>query len=104
MWSSCWGCYFFIGLIGRSWAMVFAAGGFKVRLYDIAQQQLTTALENIRKQMKELEESGFLKGTLSAEKQLALISICTDLKAAVEGATFIQVKLFTCVCNKDCTC
>ncbi|XP_074771766.1 lambda-crystallin homolog isoform X2 [Athene noctua] len=40
--------------------------------------------------MKELEESGFLKGTLSAEQQLALISICTDLKAAVEGATFIQ--------------
>uniref|UniRef100_A0A8C8E6Z7 L-gulonate 3-dehydrogenase n=1 Tax=Otus sunia TaxID=257818 RepID=A0A8C8E6Z7_9STRI len=78
------------GLIGRSWAMVFAAGGFKVKLYDIAQQQLTSALENIRKQMKELEESGFLKGTLSAEQQLALISICTDLKAAVEGATFIQ--------------
>ncbi|XP_050759210.1 lambda-crystallin homolog isoform X3 [Gymnogyps californianus] len=78
------------GLIGRSWAMVFAAGGFKVKLYDIAQQQLTSALENIRKQMKELEESGFLKGALSAEQQLALISICTDLKAAVEGATFIQ--------------
>uniref|UniRef100_A0A8D0EJW8 Crystallin lambda 1 n=1 Tax=Strix occidentalis caurina TaxID=311401 RepID=A0A8D0EJW8_STROC len=82
-----WG---FFGLIGRSWAMVFAAGGFKVKLYDIAQQQLTSALENIRKQMKELEESGFLKGTLSAEQQLGLISICTDLKAAVEGATFIQ--------------
>ncbi|XP_075598331.1 lambda-crystallin homolog isoform X3 [Balearica regulorum gibbericeps] len=79
------------GLIGRSWAMVFAAGGFKVKLYDIAQQQLTSALENIRKQMKELEESGFLKGALTAEQQLALISICTDLKAAVEGATFIQV-------------
>uniref|UniRef100_A0A8C9FTH2 Uncharacterized protein n=1 Tax=Pavo cristatus TaxID=9049 RepID=A0A8C9FTH2_PAVCR len=43
------------------------------------------------KQMKELEESGSLRGNLSAEKQLALISICTDLKAAVEGATFIQV-------------
>jgi len=28
--------------------MVFAAGGFKVKLYDIAQQQLTTALENVR--------------------------------------------------------
>ncbi|XP_025926283.1 lambda-crystallin homolog isoform X2 [Apteryx rowi] len=40
--------------------------------------------------MKELEESGFLKGALSAEKQLALISGCTDLKAAVEGAAFIQ--------------
>ncbi|XP_065494059.1 lambda-crystallin homolog isoform X1 [Caloenas nicobarica] len=101
------------GLIGRSWAMVFAAGGFKVKLYDIAQQQLTSALENIRllccvpaplqsfvlrlfktvkdsKQMKELEESESLKGALSAEQQLALISTCTDLKAAVEGATFIQ--------------
>ncbi|XP_061313681.1 lambda-crystallin homolog isoform X4 [Pezoporus flaviventris] len=78
------------GLIGRSWAMVFAAGGFKVKLYDVAQQQLTSALENIRKQMKDLEESGFLKGSLSVEQQLALISVCTDLKAAVEGATFIQ--------------
>ncbi|KAK2519080.1 Cryl1 [Columba guinea] len=79
------------GLIGRSWAMVFAAGGFKVKLYDIAQQQLTSALEYIRKQMKELEESESLKGTLSAEQQLALISTCTDLKAALEGATFVQV-------------
>ncbi|XP_051465371.1 lambda-crystallin homolog isoform X2 [Apus apus] len=78
------------GLIGRSWAMVFAAGGFKVKLYDIEQQQLTSALENIRKQIKELEKTGFLKGDLSAEQQLSLISICTDLKAAVEGATFIQ--------------
>lgn len=43
------------------------------------------------KQMKDLEESGFLKGSLSVEQQLALISVCTDLKAAVEGATFIQV-------------
>ncbi|XP_064027679.1 lambda-crystallin homolog isoform X3 [Pogoniulus pusillus] len=78
------------GLIGRSWAMLFTAEGFKVKLYDIAQQQLTSALESIRKQMKELEESGFLKGSLSAEQQLSLISVCTDLKTAVEGATFIQ--------------
>lgn len=36
------------GLIGRSWAMLFASGGFKVKLYDIEQQQITNALENIR--------------------------------------------------------
>uniref|UniRef100_A0A8C3P5Q9 L-gulonate 3-dehydrogenase n=1 Tax=Cyanoderma ruficeps TaxID=181631 RepID=A0A8C3P5Q9_9PASS len=78
------------GLIGCSWAMVFAAGGFKVKLYDIAQQQLTSALETIRKQMKEMEKAGVLKGALNADQQLALISVCTDLKAAVEGATFIQ--------------
>lgn len=52
---------------------------------------LNAYVVSVSKQMKELEESGFLKGTLSAEQQLALISICTDLKAAVEGATFIQV-------------
>lgn len=46
---------------------------------------------SVSKQMKELEESETLKGTLSAEQQLALINPCTDLKAAVEGATFIQV-------------
>uniref|UniRef100_A0A8B9NDU1 Crystallin lambda 1 n=1 Tax=Accipiter nisus TaxID=211598 RepID=A0A8B9NDU1_9AVES len=95
------------GLIGCSWAMVFAAGGFKVKLYDIAQQQLTSALENIRKQMKELEELGFLKGALSAEQQLALISICTDLRAAVEGAAFIQFTMFTvsgCKCYSLLSC
>uniref|UniRef100_A0A8B9NX99 Crystallin lambda 1 n=1 Tax=Apteryx owenii TaxID=8824 RepID=A0A8B9NX99_APTOW len=70
-------------------------GCFEVKLYDIVQQQITGALESIRKQMKELEESGFLKGALSAEKQLALISGCTDLKAAVEGAAFIQVTLIS---------
>ncbi|NXU86251.1 CRYL1 protein, partial [Xiphorhynchus elegans] len=45
---------------------------------------------SVSKQMKEMEKSGILKGSLSAEQQLALISVCTDLKAAVEGATFIQ--------------
>uniref|UniRef100_A0A7M4F3F2 L-gulonate 3-dehydrogenase n=1 Tax=Crocodylus porosus TaxID=8502 RepID=A0A7M4F3F2_CROPO len=79
------------GLIGRSWAMVFASGGFKVILYDIVQQQITSALENISKQMRELEKSGMLKGTLSAEKQFSLIHGCSDLKEALEGATFIQV-------------
>ncbi|XP_006017698.1 lambda-crystallin homolog isoform X1 [Alligator sinensis] len=78
------------GLIGRSWAMVFASGGFKVILYDIVQQQITSALENISKQMRELEKSGMLKGTLSAEKQFSLIHGCSDLKEALEGATFIQ--------------
>ncbi|XP_067418945.1 lambda-crystallin homolog [Emydura macquarii macquarii] len=78
------------GLIGRSWAMVFAGGGFKVKLYDVVQQQITSALEYISKEMKELEKSGMLKGTLSAEKQLSLISGSVDLKAAVEGAIFIQ--------------
>lgn len=43
------------------------------------------------KQMNELEKIGMLKGTLNAKQQLSLISGCTDLKAAVEGAIYVQV-------------
>lgn len=70
--------------------MLFASGGFKVKLYDIEQQQITNALENIRKEMKSLEQSGSLKGFLSAEQQLSLISGCGNLAEAVEGAMHIQ--------------
>ncbi|EGV92230.1 lambda-crystallin homolog isoform X2 [Cricetulus griseus] len=70
--------------------MLFASGGFKVKLYDIEQQQITNALENIRKEMKLLEQSGSLKGSLSAEQQLSLISGCGNLAEAVEGAMHIQ--------------
>ncbi|KAI5759511.1 CRYL1 [Gulo gulo luscus] len=78
------------GLIGQSWAMLFASGGFKVKLYDIGQQQVTNALEKIRKEMKFLEQSGSLKGSLGAEEQLSLISGCLNIQEAVEGAMLIQ--------------
>uniref|UniRef100_A0A670I011 L-gulonate 3-dehydrogenase n=1 Tax=Podarcis muralis TaxID=64176 RepID=A0A670I011_PODMU len=78
------------GLIGCSWAMLFASGGFQVKLYDIVQEQVTKALEKIGKELKELGKTGMLKGTLTADKQLSLISGCTDLKAAVEGAIYLQ--------------
>ncbi|XP_020033296.1 lambda-crystallin homolog isoform X2 [Castor canadensis] len=78
------------GLIGRSWAMLFASGGFQVKLYDIEQQQITSALDSIRKEMKSLEQCGALKGSLSAEQQLSLISGCANIAEAVEGAVHIQ--------------
>ncbi|KAM4863211.1 lambda-crystallin homolog [Urocitellus parryii] len=78
------------GLIGRSWAMLFASGGFEVKLYDIEQEQITNALENIRKELKMLEQSDSLKGSLSAEQQLSLISGCSNIAEAVEGAMHIQ--------------
>uniref|UniRef100_A0A8D0C9U1 L-gulonate 3-dehydrogenase n=2 Tax=Salvator merianae TaxID=96440 RepID=A0A8D0C9U1_SALMN len=78
------------GIIGCSWAMAFASAGFQIKLYDIKQEQITKALENIGKQMKELEKIGMLKGSLKSDQQLALIGGCTDLKSAVEGAVYIQ--------------
>ncbi|VFV32146.1 lambda-crystallin homolog [Lynx pardinus] len=70
--------------------MLFASGGFRVKLYDIEQQQVTNALENIRKEMTFLEQSGSLKGSLGAQDQLSLISGCLNIQEAVEGALHIQ--------------
>lgn len=44
-----------------------------------------------RKELNSLEQSGSLKGSLSAEQQSALISGCVNLAEAVEGAMHIQV-------------
>uniref|UniRef100_A0A8C5LY00 L-gulonate 3-dehydrogenase n=1 Tax=Leptobrachium leishanense TaxID=445787 RepID=A0A8C5LY00_9ANUR len=78
------------GLIGRSWAMVFASGGFRVKLYDIVKEQVSAALEDIRKQMEELKKSDMLRGTLNVDEQMSLISGSTELKETLEGAVFIQ--------------
>lgn len=54
--------------------------------------------------MKELEKIGMLKGTLNAEQQISLISGCTDLKAAVEGAIYIQVSTCCFISNSPGFC
>lgn len=38
----------FSGLIGRSWAMVFLSGGYRVKLYDNQPGQASKAITEIR--------------------------------------------------------
>ncbi|XP_078078231.1 lambda-crystallin homolog [Mustelus asterias] len=78
------------GIVGRSWAMLFASAGYRVALYDTVQQQVTCAIENIRQQLIELERTGMLRGVFKPEEHMQLISACTDLAKAVEGAIHIQ--------------
>lgn len=78
------------GLIGRSWAMLFAAAGYKVRIYDIEPKQITDALSNIRSQLEHLEEIGLMRGHLTKEQQFQAIEGTNDLKYCIKGAIYIQ--------------
>ncbi|XP_022235940.1 lambda-crystallin-like [Limulus polyphemus] len=82
------------GLIGRSWAMLFASVNYRVSLYDIESQRVDEALQLIQEDLKTLQTKGYLRGTLSVEQQLKLISKSDTLSECMEGAKHVQECVF----------
>eukprot|EP00093_Oithona_nana_P006362 06362.XXX_347668_348795_1 [CDS] Oithona nana genome sequencing. len=78
------------GLVGKSWAMIFASVGYKVTLYDIDPQQVQKALDNIKVELEQFEKDGVLRGNLKAAQQQPLISGSTDLEQSVKDVVYIQ--------------
>lgn len=78
------------GLIGGSWAMLFAGAGYQVQIFDIVPQQIENALKHIRTELNSLQTNGILRGTLTAEQQFNCITGTTDLKELVKNAYYIQ--------------
>jgi L-gulonate 3-dehydrogenase len=76
------------GLIGRSWAIVFARAGFSVTLWDQFPQQVTAAMNFINDRLPELHEAGLLPDNPTAVAQR--ISPTTSLWAALKDAEYIQ--------------
>lgn len=72
---------FYSGLIGRSWSMLFLAAGYEVVIFDIVPDQVKSAFEEIRSQLKKLEDNKLLRGNLTAEQQFSLLKgWCDELE------------------------
>lgn len=75
------------GLIGRSWAMMFARSGRDVALWNPREAGADAALEACREGLATLERHGLCE---SAAEALARIRIAPTLAAALEGARHVQ--------------
>ncbi len=75
------------GLIGRSWAMVFARAGWDVRVYDSVPTQLETAREHIESGLTEQQAYGLADDAAAAA---ARIDYVADLEQALAGVDWVQ--------------
>lgn len=76
------------GLVGRSWAIVFARGGHDVVLWDQDAAQVETALAHIARTLPVMAEAGLL--TETPETLLARMNPASSLAEALGDAGFVQ--------------
>jgi L-gulonate 3-dehydrogenase len=77
------------GIVGQSWAISFARGGFSVSLFDRAPQAAATALKDIAGALDDLSGHDLLCGQPAADI-LARIGIARTLAEALDGAVYVQ--------------
>ena len=72
------------GLVGKSWAMIFAAAGYEVSMYDSDPDQLAKVRPDVAKMLESYEKEGVLKGSASPKEQLELIGVTSNLAECLE--------------------
>jgi L-gulonate 3-dehydrogenase len=75
------------GLIGRSWAMVFARAGWRVRLYDSVPEQVHAARGHIEAGLREQQAQGLADDAAAAGARIAYV---TNLEEALAGVDWVQ--------------
>nr|CAD7592371.1 unnamed protein product [Timema genevievae] len=79
------------GLIGRSWAMLFASVGYQVHIYDIEETQITAALQDVDKQLKTLEKDNLLFVQECVPENLQLKrKVFQDIDKLVDSTTILS--------------
>src|SRR5512146_1572314 len=76
------------GLIGRSWAIVFARAGFSVAIHDAVPEALLSCRALLRENLDDLARYGLLDE--SVETVLARITWTASLADAVASAVLVQ--------------
>ena len=85
------------GLIGCSWAIVFAAGGFEVALYDAGRDVVDAARALVGQGLRDLAEQGLLDDPQAAA---ARVRAAAGLADALDGAALVQENLPERIENK----
>ena len=75
------------GLIGRSWALVFARGGHEVALWDQDPAQVQKAMSHIQRTLPEMALAGLID---DPARVLSRIHRAGTLEEALAGAGFVQ--------------
>lgn len=75
------------GLIGRSWAIIFAAAGWDVRITDTNESVLAALPGLIRHNLEELAQHGLVDDVDATAGRIVAVP---DLAEAVAGSSFIQ--------------
>ena len=75
------------GLIGRSWAIVFARAGWEVALHDATSDAAERALAMVADGLAELEEHGLVDDAKASAKRVRTSSSLADV---LDGSSFVQ--------------
>ncbi len=75
------------GLIGRSWANVFARAGWQVRVWDPSADQRATAQSQIGLSLHELQAHGLVQDAAAAAARVVVVA---TLEEAVHPADYVQ--------------
>ncbi|MCF3935192.1 3-hydroxyacyl-CoA dehydrogenase [Acuticoccus sp. M5D2P5] len=76
------------GLIGRSWAIVFARAGHEVTVYDLFEEALAPSRETMRGNLDDLAKIGLLAE--APETVAARVRFTSSLPEALDGADYVQ--------------